>query len=234
MNTIPILMNGEWTLNLLPHRAGQWANMWEAERLKSIHQHVKQGDCVFDIGAEEGDMTALYASWGADVVIVEASERYWPNIKATFEANGLTDKIVGAYNGFAGPKTLLESFTDIPSKELPECSANPISTVGGFCNLWERPDIGKISIDALASFIDRDPDIITIDVEGSELEVLTGASETIATCKPLLYVSIHDQFMKDMYGQCAKDVYDFLEGLGYTWEVLADEHETHVLFYQTK
>lgn len=53
------------------------------------------------------------------------------------------------------------------------------------------------------------PSLIKIDVEGAELQVLRGASETLATHRPLLVLE-HGLGSADHYGTRPEDVYDLL------------------------
>src|SRR5882724_6033705 len=87
----PTLINGKWQLLLPKHRADrpEWKTGWEVERLDALRASIEPGKLVFDVGAEEGDMSALYALWGAQVVLFEPNERVWPNIRAIWEANRL-------------------------------------------------------------------------------------------------------------------------------------------------
>lgn len=62
---MPVKMNGRWDMLLPEHRAlrPEWTTGWEADHLDSMHANLRPGDVVYDVGAEEGDMSALYASW---------------------------------------------------------------------------------------------------------------------------------------------------------------------------
>ena len=84
------LINRRWELELPDFRATRpgWS-WWEHEALKILHAVIRPGDVVWDIGSELGDLAALYASWGARVVLVEPEPTMWPWIRWTFQANGL-------------------------------------------------------------------------------------------------------------------------------------------------
>lgn len=59
------------------------------------------------------------------------------------------------------------------------------------------------------------PDVIKIDVEGSEFSVLEGAREILADARPLLIVSIHPQHLKAL-GRDATELHTLAEASGYT------------------
>jgi hypothetical protein len=69
----------------------RWIPDWEAERFASMRANLKEGDTLFDVGAEAGWISAIYAQFvgGGNMVLVEPCAELWPSIKATWEANEL-------------------------------------------------------------------------------------------------------------------------------------------------
>jgi hypothetical protein len=57
-------------------------------------------------------------------------------------------------------------------------------------------------------------DLIKVDVEGYELKVLQGAEETLKTFKPILFVELDDNNLKDQ-GDSAELLIRFLKACGY-------------------
>lgn len=62
-----VAINGQWPLLLPDYRADriEWTSEagWERERWDSIAANVGPGDVVYDVGTEEGDLTALLSRW---------------------------------------------------------------------------------------------------------------------------------------------------------------------------
>jgi FkbM family methyltransferase len=58
-------------------------------------------------------------------------------------------------------------------------------------------------------------DLIKIDVEGFEMNVLKGGLETIKKFKPLLFIELDDNNLKQV-GSTAEELIEFLEDLGYS------------------
>lgn len=253
--TVPMAdtaINDRWHLRLPPHRATwtEWPT-WEKERLDAMHTvitamvaeapEIVEGTgrrlgpvyrpLVYDIGAEEGDMPALWSQWGADVALFEPDPRVWPNIKAVFNANGLRDP-KWCFAGFASPVTILDAADgrmSTPDDVWPACATGPVIDDHGFCNVNERPDLPHIRIDDVAARIGR-PDVITMDVEGAELEVMRSARDTLIHHRPVLLVSVHPQFMIDSYRQTAADLHEFMASFGYLRHLLAVDHEEHFVY----
>lgn len=245
----PTTINERWTLILPEHRAArtEWP-VWEKERLAAMHDLITgprvggpeipvlpYPDVVYDIGAEEGDFPALWASWGAEVVMVEPNPRVWPNIRAIFEANELTGHVLGWHVGFAGEVAREASdewewqTTRGPHNGWPECAYGPVIGDHGFLVLPERPEVPVVTIDGLAVQFDP-PTVITIDVEGAELTVLRGARQVLSVDRPAVFVSVHLDlpWVDEKYpGDTGDKVAEFMTGLGYEGRHLATDHEEH-------
>lgn len=234
---IDLTINNRWTLKLPEHRRFQWHDrLWEPERLDSMHANLRPGDVIYDVGAEEGDLPGLWAKWGCHVALFEPNPRVWPNIRAIWEANGFPGPLA-AFVGFAGDVTEpgYGEFGKIGDclgidGEWPEWAHGPMIDDHGFCHLWERPDLPKIRLDDFAVTV-RPPDAITIDVEGSEAKVLAGAERILEKYRPLVWVSVHPDFMAQMYGQTPDDLFKLMESVGYERRHLATDHEEHYVFW---
>lgn len=222
------LINGRWRLLLPEHRAArpEWTTGWEVERIDSMYEHLgRGGHVVYDVGAEEGDLPALWASWGNDVVLFEPNDRVWPNPRAIFEANGLQP--LATFSGFAADHTG-DDFT-IYKRSWPPSADGELIGDHGFCNLCERPDIARIRIDDMAEIVGP-PTAITVDVEGAELRVMMGADQVLIHHRPMVWISVHPQFMDDTHGDTPEDLHRYMAEHGYAQELLAVDHEEHHLY----
>lgn len=217
------------TVRLPSHRAIQWLRdpTFERERIRAMAQVIQPDHVVFDIGAEQGDISALLASWVPDggVVLVEPNPKVWPCIRATFKENGLPKPIAG-FVGFCAS----ESGEGWGTQSWPAECAGTIDPAAGFAHLAEQDDIDRASLDDLADLIETHPDVLTIDVEGAELEVLKGAAATLRGARPQVFVSIHPAFIRHHFDQTPGDVMAFMDDAGYRAHYLAADHEIHVWF----
>lgn len=235
---VPTLINDRWTLLLPEHRASrpEWPT-WEKERLAAMHDVIRPGDVVIDVGAEEGDLPGLWASWGARVVLFEPNPLVWPNIRAVWEANGFPAP-AGWFVGFASDCIDLDpagcDVDDKPVRGWPRCAYGPVIGDHGFRHLAQEADrTPQVTLDHWCRENAVTPDVITIDVEGSELRVLHGAARVLTEHRPVVFVSVHtdEVWMDENYGSVdAADVDEWMAGLGYRSVFLALDHERHVMY----
>lgn len=270
-----VLMLGRWPVRLPAYRVAHCAQQpnWEEGRLLSMHAHLKPGDVLYDVGAEHGDLSALYGTWvqyhedvddendyqlRGGVVLVEGSDKFWPVIKATFEANGLAP--VGCYAGFA-------SDVDSPEELRTPSWSDPTMTLAGqwpgWATDWEpagfhgfkslvesKQTIPNITFDSLwqggMPSLCADgcpaPTALTIDVEGAELRVLHGSERILRECRPLVWVSVHPTLIAHDYPESGvlgtgdpdyerQRVLDYMTAAGYEYQHLESNHEEHWLFW---
>lgn len=208
----------ELDIKLSPERQELLEGGWEGKRIQAMLDDINPGDVVIDVGTEEGDISALLAMKGAQMVLIEPSPTMWPHIKENFENNKL--KAFICFEGFASNKTDGEVTTGWPT------SANDVAlNVRSFRHLNEETSITKqLKIDDLA----LTPKLITIDVEGSEYEVIEGAMETLKR-GTILYTSLHDDLMWLRYKHWPHDLRHMLFGIGYEPTLLCGwDHELHI------
>lgn len=233
-----VLINGRWEIILPDHRADrpEWLienGGWEKARLDSMYETIKPGDIVYYVGAEEGDMCGLLAMWGAKLVMFEPNARVMPNIRAIWEANKLGPAVV--LPAFAANETV--NHFDWYTTSFIEGDVIPDH---GFKELRDPGEIPRIKIDNMVfnpSFWNRQPvrmpDVISLDVEGSEWEVLRGAERTLREYHPRIYLSLHPEFLHEQYGEWGAELRKWIIDLGYK-ETLLDYplHEVH-LYYES-
>lgn len=216
---------------------------WEAARLHSMHHYIQPGERLLDIGAEMGDLSCLFASWGVGMFLVEPNPKAWPWIASTFEANQFRQRVHGWYVGLLGSErqSMLEAVrSDRLSVDYigdgalgwPDwCANDEMDPATGFYHLAEHAEVSPVTtVDDLVNESGFTPTSITMDVEGGEMDVLYGALNTLEQCQPKVWVSIHPDFMADQYGYKKETLLDFMVGCDYTPVFLATDHEEHWMF----
>ena len=220
-------INNKWYLNLPDHKAkrGNWDD-WEYKRISEMRKEIKKGDVIFDIGAEEGDMSALFAKWidKGVIVLIEPSELLFPCIKQTFDGNNIKAE-VWSFAGFIAN----QSKTGELIKGFPECANGDINPDMGFRHLSEDEVTPRMKLDDLLDFKYK-PDVITIDVEGAELEVLRSGIQLLRETQPTVFLSIHKDFMLERYNSLPEQIFSLMQSLQYHAKYIDTDHEVHYKF----
>lgn len=224
-------LNGAYDIILPKHRAErpEWYTDkgWEKKRLKRLRQEIQnqKNSVVYYVGAEEGEMCALAAIWGAKVLMFEPNDKVMPNIKAIWEANNLSMDDV-FFPGFAGNEVKgrqeFVKVSDITGEVIhdhgfKELQANHIT------------HLPVTTIDSVAKKYDP-PTLITMDVEGAEFEVLKGAEHTLREHKPVILLSLHPEFLIQFWNVYSAEVRHWIKQLGYKEELIDYQHEVHLIY----
>lgn len=220
-----VKINGEYEIILPEHRADrpEWYTEqgWEKKRLQSMKENLTDKDVMFYVGNEEGDMSALLAMWGVKLGLFEPNPKVWPNTKAIWDANNLPMPLF-SFCGFASNQTTEGGM----HKGFPPSASGEVIGDHGFMEL-QNHNAPEIKIDD----IEIKPTALSIDCEGSEMQILKGAEETLKSCYPKLWISWHAEFMYRIYGIYLGEARNWLINLGYK-EIFIDYpiHELHMLY----
>lgn len=223
-----VIVNDEWSISLPEHRAErpEWytSEGWEKKRIIHMIEHLTSFDTLYYVGTEEGDIAGIIKKYtGCNIGLFEPNDKVWSNIKAIWEANKLS-KPDFCFSGFA-------SNADVtPEKgmsyDFPESANGALISDHGFMELHNH-NAPEIKIDT----VQFPCTAISIDVEGSEWEVLKGAEETILKHHPKIWLSVHPEFMFRMYEQYQQDLRNWIKDRGYKETLLDYQHEVH-LYYE--
>lgn len=231
------IVNGRWAL-ITPDVIADWdggtgdyqsRQGWEFSRFESFRRELKYGDVFYEIGAEHGWMSAIIGRefvGTENMVLFEPSPEFWVNIRKIWSHNGLNDPL-GCYQGFAGSVSdgVVHDCDCWPASailEHDECPSMAYRTIG-------NPNVETITIDDYVEQTRHVPRAINIDVEGAEGIVIQGAAKTLKAYKPLVWVSIHPELIRD-HGTTKERFLIQMGALGYTGEHLGTDHEEHWLF----
>jgi len=215
-----------------PYASWDALDMWEDERFVSMQNHIKQGDVLYEIGAEAGLFPAIFSKYMTDqIVLVEPTAEFWPGIKAIFERNNLEDPLA-CWPGFLENKN--SGKIDINTVGWPkEAEQEDVIDARKYRNIWDKDDakvISSLKLDTWIKMTGITPDHMSIDVEGAELLVLKGAEQTLKKYQPLVWCSVHPDLLTRDYDTTKEDVLFFMDECGYDAELLAIDHEMHVKF----
>ena len=173
---------------------------------EAMRRHLAPGSRFWDVGANVGFFSLLAARLGATVDAFEPVPENVAALQAGVAANAYGDRIavhaaaVAEASGSAGLVVV-----DDPSW-------SHLADRGNHARTRERIDVDVVALDDLDL---PPPDLVKIDVEGSEAAVLRGAQRLLREHRPALVVELHET---------NAEVCDLLEGHGYVLENLDGPH----------
>jgi len=174
---------------------------------------------VIDVGANVGDMTAIYQTWNPKrLIAIEPVQQHHSTIKGKAPQAEIIGAAVGSKNGSCEMRILGKgsgidmglmtgSLMLIEQKWIPPTNPEDVFVVP------------MITIDSLNI---EDLSFMKIDVEGYESEVLLGAKETLHRCQPIIQMEVHtgidpafSQQMTDHSCQLSELIQHALTEVGY-------------------
>lgn len=172
---------------------------------------------VFDIGCFHGVLTLFFAGRVGPGGRVLAFEPHPDNYRRILTNVGLNDDVnVAVHNVAVGQAPGRLDLAGPPG-------GGGTATANDEFKSWysshgERLETVTVPVvaidDEVASASIPDPDFVKIDVEGMEMPVLLGMSETITRCKPKLFVEIHGAGIESKRANAAS-VIEFLADCDY-------------------
>jgi FkbM family methyltransferase len=160
---------------------GCWLGSYEHNKQALVAKLVKSGDIVYDVGANVGFYTVLFARLvgpTGSVVAFEPLPRNLRFLRNHVAMNRL--KQVRVVDAAVGDLDGESKFADEPTGAMGKLS--PTGTI----------NVSVVSLDALIARQEiATPSLLKIDVEGAEGAVLRGAETMLRTIRPTLLVAIH-------------------------------------------
>ncbi len=154
-------------------------SFFEADLLRQIRKWVPRGGVVVDAGANLGNHTIFFGRicGAAGIIAFEPMRETFRILSRNVALNALEG--VTLHNvalGAAAGRAVLARFS--------------LSNLGS--NKVRYAEEGSYPVIALDSLQLPRVDFVKVDVEGTQLEVLQGARDTLARCRPRVCVEIHD------------------------------------------
>jgi FkbM family methyltransferase len=156
---------------------------------EALRRTVSPGDVVLDLGASDG-VFSLIAAWLAGptgrVFSFEPHRRAAEAIRAHATANGFSNVEVLELAVASRTGQVEIVITDDPAWSI-------LAAVGDHPRAVARRRVDAAAVDDLiARGTIPAPDVIKVDVEGSEVDVIAGMSDLLRTNGPTLIVEMHD------------------------------------------
>lgn len=168
-----------------------------------LRRLVKPGNVVFDVGANIGYFSLLFAKWLRGTGTVHAFEPF-PDTIRRFQRN--FDLNPGFKSVVCLHKLAVFDFVGSMSMAVPDEGNSG-------CNYLIGEKSGEIEVTTLDDFVQQGRlsrlDLIKIDVEGAEVGLLQGAEQTINSFRPILMIEINHSTLK-RFGKTPADVVTLL------------------------
>lgn len=168
--------------------------------------------CVIDVGAHVG-LVSLPA-----MAVMDPRGKLIAFEPATANRELLLRHLV--LNGFDGRASVEsdlvgeEDQVDVRFFEMGEHTGMNTVVPGAMDARYEPVSRQQVTLDTYCARHGLVPEVIKIDVEGAELGVLNGARATLASCRPLIFLSVHPRQIA-LLGQSIEMLAKLIESLNY-------------------
>jgi FkbM family methyltransferase len=204
------------SLYLFVERFREWVN-WDKRVYLSF---VRPGDIVLDVGANVGAHTVFLSHLVGKRGRVLAFEPLPANIAALKETvhRRARHTNITTVSAAVGNPALREERVAL---NVPGDDGTQASLAAQTAGSWERkPPVSEVSVSLISldqcEDVESLPhiDLVKIDVEGGELDVLRGATQTLSRHMPLIYCEAYDKWQAS-FGYAPADLISFARSLGY-------------------
>lgn len=207
---------------------------FEPHMVRLFETLLPSNSCVFDVGANIGCTSLLFARVADRVVAFEPSPTTFVFLRKNVDRAGLRN--VDLRNYALGSTQGASRLTFAPSNRSGGFVSDRIKASGGHVEEVIRVN----TLDAAAQEANvGHVDFVKIDVEGFEKSVLEGARQILARDQPLVVLELNHWCLNALQRICVPDFFDFLrstfpvllavEGSGYL--DLHDEGESYMVMY---
>jgi FkbM family methyltransferase len=187
--TVATILNGD--LKGYKYRVNEnsgWSSIyggWESEAQKAYTKFIKQDDIIYDLGANTGIHSILFAKlvgMEGQVYAFEPLSENTREIESIIELNSIKNITIlsKAISNFVGTTNF---FIGKHNKQG--------SVVGIGCETGTKVEVEVITLDELISKGLALPDFMKIDIEGAESLALEGFSQSITKCYPTFAIDLH-------------------------------------------
>jgi FkbM family methyltransferase len=159
---------------------------WNPEEYAAFRAAVTSGDTVLDVGANIGAYTLLFAQWvgrAGRVVAFEPTPAAVAGLRHQLRLNGLADRVDVVESAVADVVGTASFAADRVS------GSNALIAAGRAGD--HAITVRTTSLDAFCEAHGLRPQVIKIDVEGTEMEVLRGARRTLSVPGVQTFLELH-------------------------------------------
>ena len=178
----------------------QMLGIYETPASKILEKELKDARLFIDVGAHVGYYTLLASKIAKEIISIEPNPFNYKLLKFNLRIN----KIKNAY----ALNIAASNYNEESGIFIPKLKGKIATDESRLDNNISRIKIKVVKLDDLLLKIGKNPDVIKIDVEGSEMQVLEGLQETLRKGVKCLMIEVHSEENK------AKAI-SFIKSLGY-------------------
>lgn len=167
-----------------------WLGTYEVELQLAIEKFVRPGQIIYDIGANIGFITLLFArNTGpkGHVYAFEALPENTRRLEQNIELNGFQERVSVI------PAAVLDHSGEVEFLVGPSTSMGKVQGSAGrkLSEGHETIQVEGVSVDGFIDSGKPVPDIVKMDIEGGEVLALSGMERTLRENRSLLMVELH-------------------------------------------
>jgi FkbM family methyltransferase len=178
----------------------QMLGIYETPASKILEKELKDARLFIDVGTHVGYYTLLASKIAKEIISIEPNPFNYKLLKFNLRINKI--KNVYALNIAAS------NYNGETGIFIPKLKGKIATDESRLDNNISRIKIKVVKLDDLLLKIGKNPDVIKIDVEGSEMQVLEGLQEALRKGVKCLMIEVHSEENK------AKAI-SFIKSLGY-------------------
>jgi len=169
---------------------------YQRRRLRQfISPHLAEGEIAFDIGANVGDWTEVMSDLGARVVAVEPQVEVAESLRERFVADPRVSVVRSAVGAAPGTELLHPAGTATTHSSMSD-QWRAVATEHRGVTVWHEPvEVPVTTMDALIAEFGQ-PAFAKVDVEGYELQVLSGLNTALDAIAFEFHRETHDELSR--------------------------------------
>ncbi|MEI6234056.1 MAG: FkbM family methyltransferase [Planctomycetota bacterium] len=196
---------------------------YDNERIVFLNA-IRQGDVVFDVGANRGIHTVLLSHLAGASGSVHAFEP----VPTTFELLGNNLAAKKRFDNVRLNNCALGDKAGMITIHMPDGDDGQASIAKHNSGSWKDAKTIKTfecsvtTMDAYVATLAKPPDFIKCDVEGAELLALRGGRDTLGRHAPMLFLEVCKEWTRN-FGYAPLDVLNYVRPFGYDLFYLVDD-----------
>ena len=181
-----------------------WLGTYEPKVQSVILREVRKGDIVYDIGAHTGFYSLLFCARVGSQGQVHCFEPLPQNVEILRRQLKVNDfgHVATVVSSAVTSETGTVLFHISASSSMGTLLTDPQKQA-------QRTRVDAIRLDDYVARGNRPPDLIKMDIEGSETEAVSGMLETLKNKRPKIIIEFHSD-------QTKGEIWQTLKSLGYT------------------